>query len=730
MGALRSNWLMNRGIALCIAVCILSVLAIPFAASEEEPESIVSAVFDIQFVTGTEFTVDISMNAQKLTTDRPYTSEQIKNADAQEMGALRYALFLLLKNQLNPVFEDAEFLNFEMPIFDGEIFSETLTIKLTPSFFNINETINIEELVNGVLDIGAVVRYIFNLQAEHGWNNTYTFDLSTVMNLDSANTSNVNPYTNEVTWTLKNRDGTNPFRVASLGVRSKYPTTTGSDREDISIDFQLDASNVDLVTLQADIIASHIDISNYHILPDFIMDLDIVPSDGIRLFIENDLLSWDLFYQNTINPIEQIMIFTIENSSFDQQLDMIFEWDSETTINCSSPYNITRMNDDPPIKTMFLDEDISLRICNISARALFGLINAGARANISIEDLNFGNALDGLGRQYEVFLTLPQGLSLEGQTIYTWNKTTPLSGSFNSELKPNPEYSKENIETIIELDLQKMDLNIGSLFTGKTELTTTAEIREMENHYVMVIPSELTLSDKIELTYLNADAYRLCAEESAFHTENINNFLTNKKNSFETRSSAILNGLTITGSVDQEKYTNSLDWDGDISAMDDAVPIVVPIKATVLSTINLNVSLWPPDIQLADQLYAFTTLENQKVTYRVIVPKGITIQARDTSNKSIINGTTSDGRNYIELIFDPSEELQTDLLTCEFIMSPLYILGLLFPCLLSFVLLVVLIIVIVMIRKKRRGRIISREPPEETGYEEQDYYVPPPPHSK
>ena len=106
------------------------------------------------------------------------------------------------------------------------------------------------------------------------------------------------------------------------------------------------------------------------------------------------------------------------------------------------------MNDKPEIKSVLTDENILLKICNISERAFLGLINSGADSTISKEDINFGNNLKELGYNYNVTLFLPNNIFLDGKNIYTWNETIPISGKFKSDNVKNV-YSNQNKNTVI-----------------------------------------------------------------------------------------------------------------------------------------------------------------------------------------------------------------------------------------------------------------------------------------
>ena len=92
----------------------------------------------------------------------------------------------------------------------------------------------------------------------------------------------------------------------------------------------------------------------------------------------------------------------------------------------------------------------------------------------------------------------------------------------------------------------------------------------------------------------------------------------------------------------------------------------------------------------------------------------------------MIKAKTNDGREYVELSFGPDEFAEIYVFLGEIGASPVYVLGLFLPCILSLVFVVILIIVVYLIRKKRKGGKIIQKDTESTGYEDQEYYVPPP----
>jgi len=738
---------LNRLFYVIIAVSLLSPLClVKIANAQDTIESRANAIFNINFVTATELKIDIIMGVEEISVyDITYSRNDIQTLaqstspdDMDTMGALKLTLYQLVKKQIEVTFENADTAG-KKPTYVDNKFHDNFNVNLTSEFFGMDKKVNAHDFVNGILDMGAEVSYAFNLQAGAGWTNTFTYGLSSTMMLKSANTVNVTPK-NEITWTVDNRNGDTGSKQATLSVQFKTPTTPKQNREDIALEFGLDGRNAKSISLKTNILAKSVDIRNYSILPDFVTNLDFVTSDGVRLFIDNGLTSWGNFYNKTIKPVEIATISAIEKSSLNQTLTTVFSWDPETTTNCSKPYNITNMNEEPPIKAKLLNNDIKLKICDVSARALFGLINAGATANISSTDINFGDKLSETGYPYNGSFYLPDNISLAGEKICKWNQSKPISGEFKSD--DAPKYSNEKIGTTIEIEFSGLDLNLFGLFTGKAELTSKLYTRETDNYYISSKPDEFTLPDKVKLNYLNSDAFRLCVEENVFSEESMNEFLTNEKILFENRLTNLLPGLKINGLVNRDVFDQSIaSWNGDITNMNADTPVITASDAHSSYPVTFGLSFSPPKFEITEQSLNLVGLQNQNATYRIVLPRGTTMDASDSLNR-LVQGKTSDGRDYIEISFNASESGLTDVVRFKIVPSPLFALSIFLPCIVFLIIVIVLIVTILIIRKKRKGFGGKRSRPKKTkeskedeeeesgSYEEQEYYVPPPPSTK
>ncbi len=718
---------LNKTISLVvITLFLLSFLINNSSAQEEDIENLVEASFNIDFYTATDLLINITVKPYKLSmAGETFTSEQIKNANEQDLGSFRLLLFQMLESQLKKTFINAKILNFTRPVFDGNSFKEELNVELTSSFYAINESINAYDFINGILDMSALVNYSFTFSAEPGWNNTYYVDLGD--NLDYQRTTG-SLHGNKMEWLLNNWKGGNLNKKAEFQIKKKAPTTKKLDSEDIFISYQLNSSDSIKTSLNCNVILKKINISSYNVIPNFVTNLNILPSDGIRLFINNKIISWDELYQKTVKIIEEKLKTTIEESKLNQTLNLEFGWDPETTTDIMVPFEVTNMDEFPPLKANIQDSEVDLKICGISSRALFGLVNTNAKVNITKDDINFGDDLEKVGYDYNIIFYLPDKMYLDKKNIFIWNGSTTAFGEFESDISNS--YDKDSKETIITIEVTNTDLNLLGFFTGNTELTFALYFNEIRNYNVTKIPSEFSLPDKIKLDYLNSDAIRLCIEEDVFNQKSIDEFLKNEKEQFESILRLIFPNLQVSGSVKKEIFENSLIWNGNILEMDSTESIVVSSIAKSSYPIPFHLSFLPPKFEIPYQKYNFTGIPHHDVTYKIIFPHGIFVDVRDPLNKAEVK-KTSDGRDYILITFSSSEANLTDTISCKMVPSALFIISVFTPCILSFIITIILIVVIFLIRRKRKLKKASKYVEEDiSDYEDEDYYIPPPPPKK
>jgi len=722
-----------------VSILVVSLfLVLESASAQDTTENIVNASFNIEMRSATDFKIYIDMSViQAEAFDVTYSSSEIhalttstNQDDIEALGVIKSNLHNSLNNQIKNTFQGANVTPLKAkPVYTSGKFNEEYNVNLTSEFFNMAETINAHDFINGMLDVGAHVRYNLSLKADPGWDITYSFDLGEKLEYQLTDGKLKN---NIIEWTVRNSDGKLSSLDAFLVVRNKNPTTI-EEKEDISIEFILD-SQKEPVSFESEIAIKSMSLKNYAFLPAVITNIEFVPSDSIRLFVKNNLVNWDEIYQKTIKNIQENIKNTVETSVFNQTLTLAFTWDNTTTDDCLNPFDIEKMDKNPAVKALLKDDDVRVILNDISSKAVFGLVNAGAKSNITPNSINFGKKLEKLGYNYNITLKMPQDIYINSENAYTWdNKNKSFSGLMLST--KSPEYKQPVINTIIEIEAETTDLNLLSFFTGDTELSFGLKIDEEKNYKVTKILEPFSLPETIDIIYLNSDAIRLCIEENVFNEEEINTFLTNEKTIFEQTINKIITGLDAKGNINNEIFQNSLQWDSDITKMDDLEPVKTQTYSHTSHPTKFKISLTPPGLKINNQTYKFTGLENQYVTYRIIFPNGIKVSLSNDYEKVYVN-ETADGKQYIELSFSP-EEANTSLdVTITLEPSILFILALLTPCMISIIIAIILIIVIIVFRKKRRKRKTktpkySPEPEEdEEGYESEDYYIPPPPGSK
>ena len=735
MDVTRSNKLITVLIFIFF-ITSLFLLANPVSA-EDSVENIIEGDFFIEMDSATDFKINVEVDVERITrsgSDKTYTGSEIDSISSSNpylLGAIAGELQITIKNTIKQSFENAKVTPlYDIPTYEDSKFVEKYTVNLTKDFFGLNETVNAHDFVNGLLDVGANIDYNFDLHSELGWNNTFTIELG--KNIDYEQTNGVKKG-NQIEWIVRNGIGLNPTIAAELKIDSMNPTTSSSDAEDIGLDFILNAEDRK-TNLESNILTKKINIAQYNVLPEFVTNLTHLPADGIRLLIENGLLTWEDFNQTTIKPIVEKIKSNLKTTLFNQTLDFKIGWDDSTTINSQPAYEINNMDDNPSIKIIYEDDDVNLKIYDISSRAVFGLINSGAKANVTKNDVNFGTELSNIGYPYNITLMLPEGVFLQSMKNYTWNDTIEFSGDFESE--DPPKYHNNKIKTVIEIEVESSDLNLLSFFSGNSELNFGINIREDKDINVTTLPSEFSLPNKISLEYLNSDALRLCIEEKVFSQDEVDNFLNNNKDSFRNRlNKKILPGLDASCKADKKDFEESLEnWDNDITEMTDENPVRVSSYGNGIYPVPFTLNYLPPSADIPVKEINFSGIPDQEVTYRMIFPQGLSIDAEDVKGERVITiDKTKDGRYYFELTFTAAEHNLSTVVSCKMIPSTLFTIGLFMPCIISIIIVIILIIVVYMIRKKRKGRKPQVENIQEepiSGYEEEDYYVPPPPGGK
>ena len=737
-----------RTVRFPVLTLILSLLLIinlqPISHADDTPTSLVDATITTTYLNATSLHATAQLLIHRIDNifGQTYTQDQIDHlTNPDDIGAIKIKLREALDAQLHTTLPNAQLTPLGRPTYNPPYFTDDYTINLTTTYFQTPPTTTITTLLPGMLDLGADITYHYTLTSTPGWNTTYQFTLPDNLQLTSATTDHTTPDQRSATWTITNTQGTTPPTDADLTLHATTPTTPPDTPQNLTIDLTLDTRTPTTPALTTTIQIHTLDLTTYPALPAFITHVTTIPADGLRLLTSQGLLDYQTIHNHTIQPLLTRIQPLLETSTLNQTLTFTFTWDPTTTTNCTPPYNTTHMDTQPPLNAQYHDPAIHLTIAGLSARAYFGLINAGANATLTPHDLNLTESLTTLGLPYTITLQLPQNITLDHHNPVTWTPTTTPTGTFHSDVQPNPPYTAERHTTQTTIDVTKLDLNLPTLFTGKTELTASATLTQDDNLYILHTPETIHLPATITLPYLNADAYRLCTEENILPTDTQTTLLSIQRASFETQASTILGSKPIKALTNTKTYRDSLQWNGDIANMDDLTPIILSTYADEATSLSATISFAPAAFNIAPLHFTLPYAPNTTSTYRIILPPGLTLTTVTAPGEQYSTGTTSDNRPYLEFLLNKTGQQQPAAVTCYLTASSLYVLSLFLPLILVIVLLVILIVIILLIRKRRghhprapRSKHTRRkhEDQETTGDEEaEDFYVPPqPPSSK
>ena len=685
---------------------------------------------EFEFIDGTHLDIGVTLDVTKVTIPAngvSYTKTEIQslaNSNPEMMGAIKISVKGLMLDQLMDSFPESTIISLqELPTFSSGLFTDSYRLSFQPEFFSLNSSVDSDLFVNGFLDCGAYVNYTYTLKSYAGWNQTYTFVLPEHI---VYKRTNGNVQQNRITWTVVTSGKPNQ-KDAQLTLLESDPTSTFSSNETINVQFVLNFTSSEKPELNIMLQGFTISIPSYDIFPDFLSNVHAIPADALRLSIIENLTSWDqvknLTYDSSFQQIKPI----VENSSFNQTILPLFSWVNSTTISAPEPFNVSFMDNNPPISANYQDDTVSFTICNISSRAVFGLINAGANLNISDQDVNFGDNLQILPFSYNGSVLFPKHVYLNDQNRYHWDESNPIKGDFTST--NSPDYKRKNITTAYEIEVKSTDLNLLSFFTGRTEVNMGLYISETQKRNITELPFQFQLPEKIRIQLLNSDAFRVCVEEGVFSTEDLKDFIEYQKTLFQSRSKLLFPLIQGNAQFDQPLFDGSLQWDGNISSMDADDPVIVSSKMGTTFPLGFEFSIIPPSLLIQHLNLSFSGVNGQDVVYSMKFPKGVIIEVEDALERTVVQ-KNADGNMMFLVSFNASEGGLVDSVLVSMQPSALYIIGMFVPCIISLVITIILFALIFFIRNKRRNRILSQSETPPSDYEQEDYYVPPPPPSK
>jgi len=712
-----------------LSIILFSIIGL--AEESNNREVSVESSIDIVVLNGTilsvEFTADVSYFTLPAN-EMQYSREDIIQANSEERGAIKYALKSDIVSQMKSSFPDCQFEQiYSLPRYESGLFIDKYYVNLTADFFSMNSSISTFQLVNGLLDSGVFVNYSFPWTALEGWNNTYTLLLSDEIGFKRTNGDVDNK---KISWEVFNGFGNIEMISGTITLKDLNPTTPPNQNESVTLVFSLNCHPVENPAMSIILKANRLDMNAYSLMSTVFSLPSSLPADSVRLCVQNNLTTFDKIRSFSLDKYEKSAMSSVESSTFNQSFNLSFFWNESTTVNCSPAFVLDFMDESPPVTGLITDPSVEVNFFNITDKAFFGLINAGAESVVNSSNVNFADVFDKSKLSSSCELILPRHVLFDNKQVVSWNHSTEFVGKFDSEKSPT--YDTQEVSQYQVINVKSTDLNLLSFFTGKTEVNLGIGFEKTREIFVLSRSSDLSIPDQIVLPFINADAFRVCIEEGVFSTEEINKYINQQETALENMSRRLFPSIKGSAVNDPRVFQDSLEWNENISSMEDKDPVTIRQYMESTAPLKCHFSLFPPQFSFAKQNFTFIGVPREKVTYNMTFPKGVSINIL-SSSQPIIQKSSSNGNAQLSLTLNASEtgKVATVLLSME--PTLLYVIGLFVPCIISVMITLVLFIVVYIIRKKRnvfrQNKNRHNLPEDNESYENEDYYVPPKPPS-
>lgn len=694
---------MMRRVASVFLLIVLILTSFHLSTTKAQDFSIswIDASFRFRFLNGTSLNLELQLDVHNITLfNRVYGADEIREMHQGE-GAAGVKVFDYSSNILSQIFEGcnielglprADPSTLDIPK-DADLCNPPVTfyiegnISLSGDFFDFNLE-DIEDIVNGLLDVGAKVTYDFDFLAPPFWNISYIFEIPDNLSIKEVGKGIVSIDGKEVKWEIENwRGKEEKFKDGYLSIQKVEPTYH-SQVEEIHSNLVFNLSGIDFTTISITLNVSSLDLSGLVDLPSFIeVDSYVFPSDCIRLLLKYDLIDLqdleNILIDKWINQITDLRNALKRDISFDVYLD------NSTITNCFQPYNISHMDKQPPLVIEGKGTPREL-LGNLSTRAVLGIVYSGGEVRLNDDLLN----LDQLRYPFEAEIVLPYG------EIYTWNQSMELNITLNYTSAPR--YSMEKKERLIEVNLRSLDLDVLAMFTGKSKVVSNLEIMDCLSIYTISTSSLVSLPEWVNLRIMNSDLFRLLFEEGVL-SEGLNRYIEERMNSSKDILTSLLGQNNLKVYFDEKRFEESLDWDKKLESMDDLHPVNISFFSTLPKKARFSFSIIPFSFTIMNESFDCFSIPGENVTYRFIFPKGVEVSFNDSlgiSRKGVLN----DGREYIEICFPKSEGLVSTTLYYSMKLSPLMILLLFLPIIVMIIIVVAIVSVVLLLKKRRRFR--------------------------
>ncbi|MCG2825233.1 MAG: hypothetical protein L6265_01420, partial [Thermoplasmatales archaeon] len=547
----------------------------------------VEATYRIDFVNMTTINVSAVFSVHKINN---LTADDIRNASG---GQVDSEIIKNIKLMINETFNDIINTTFkndrvdksepitvnESTIIGGELGGDeyqppinftknaAITFNVTSFGFKENSELKLDDVIRGTLKMGAVINKTFDLKAGAGYNNTFIFTFPEYIKIVSEDEDDSDE---KATWTVDNKNATDISdsipTTKSLTIESRSPNPVLE--EEVLRNLIIDLYDFDELYLYGAIDIKSVNITKYNVsLPSNIKNLSYISSDGLRMALENNLVTWEDI-ENEINKTKKDAEKML-NNTFNTMITLNFTWYNK------EDYNLSTRGSERPINATIitLNETNSPKIKpnlfgDFDAETITGILNAGAK---------YGFDISSSDQNYTLSMILPENMIFSGysqkvehtnitnRNAYSWSSSETLSCKLESGVAP--EYNESRALLNVLIDMHNIDI-FGMMLN--MDLGVNAEI------YCIKL-SDVSMPKNLTMKYINSDCLRLLYDKGIIKQSDIDNITDEIKKGLEENLTTALGGnVSISVYIDYDSLKHY-----NVNNMSDVRPVSISAEARI-----------------------------------------------------------------------------------------------------------------------------------------------------
>lgn len=617
------------------------------------------------------------------------------------------------------------------------------TANLSRTSYNLPEQSIIEDVIYGTLNMGAVVKINVNLLSPANTTTYYIFTPPPKTVIEPG-TSGIHGQ-NNVMWILNNSQGFDPERSENILLKGEFSIPIPD--EDIRVTMVLDREQFEITMVHIDIEVHSIDVSRYGNLSDSIVELEYISADGIRMAVDNGLLnySWERIYEEAILENE-LEIEAAISEALNVSVELEFNWVNGTI----SGYDVETMSTEPFIMATLESDDVTPQLYALGKeeygvddiKAAKGFLNAGGKAEFDIPQIDLELWVDPTakiilspGMRLENFTGTEQ-LETDNRYGYTWDPRDEFHGRIFSLTAK--EFHDSRIDINVTIDVYDINIKWLSWRDSNIKIDVIGDL----SFYRIELPDEIkdNLPEGITIDYVIADVLRLAYDTGLINLTEINEMIDNKTEEVEKEiRDSFEENVFLSITIDEDTLVGY-----DVDDMMDSPSVKIRGYAHISISVGDQLDRDGGDdgdsgdgnggdggedgnggdggnrggsrgmilqgflyTVLKDWSFDFTMdpLEDWRVTYRLILPRGIVIT--DISDDlGLARKGTEDGRHYIQVTMTDVENN----LTVSVGITPMLFIDV---CFLPLAIIVLIIVLLVHRRRTKKRKRKEKERLEE-----------------